>query len=546
MTAATPRWPSQSPAHRSAHLLMVPFASRSHLRLHLTFTLNLLDLHQALQASILITRGLRALVQAELRRHPGYIARAGEDRIRVLEVGKDDRVQGSGMFREAEVLIRGFAQAWARLAGRGGFVDQGESTPGHPAGHDKEQVPWGPPDTVMYDMFLPQIREILRLSPDGEAIPALLFMPTLASAMSRFVAPEGEGGMGIGMVSRYKTLLNAGAADEDACRRAYRFAREGGVLRYKDLPEMYDYEWTPQSEARGIDSSVVNNIAALHETFRLPEAIISFGLAELEGDALRWMEEVTGRPVLGVGPQLPATAWVPLQHTLGVTEPVEGGEVMPILDEWYSRYGANSTAYISFGTVFWPDRRPEIMETLVESLLTIEPPLPFIWALTPTNGHIDRDLVDRIHQSGRGKVLAWVPQLDVLRHPAVGIFLTHCGFGSVSEAIVAEVPIIALPISGDQPPLAAHFTKIQQIGIQLFQPITATAYPLTLRSGLKVHGTKAAMLAEMLEAWHTMRGLRAEGYRQRISEVKDLIRESASSGSALHSMLTLGEYWSGT
>lgn len=33
---------------------------------------------------------------------------------------------------------------------------------------------------------------------------------------------------------------------------------------------------------------------------------------------------------------------------------------------------------------------------------------------------------------------------------------THCGMGSLTEAIVSETPIIAVPFTSDGPALAAH------------------------------------------------------------------------------------------
>lgn len=52
---------------------------------------------------------------------------------------------------------------------------------------------------------------------------------------------------------------------------------------------------------------------------------------------------------------------------------------------------------------------------------------------------------------GRGLVVkSWAPQVLVLGHPAVGGFVTHCGWNSALESIVAGVAMIAWPLYAEQ------------------------------------------------------------------------------------------------
>ncbi|KAF3445428.1 hypothetical protein FNV43_RR10604 [Rhamnella rubrinervis] len=47
-------------------------------------------------------------------------------------------------------------------------------------------------------------------------------------------------------------------------------------------------------------------------------------------------------------------------------------------------------------------------------------------------------------------VKSWVPQVEVLKKESVGGFVTHCGWNSVLEAVVAGVPMIAWPLYAEQ------------------------------------------------------------------------------------------------
>ncbi|KAL7016545.1 hypothetical protein ACKWTF_010055 [Chironomus riparius] len=51
---------------------------------------------------------------------------------------------------------------------------------------------------------------------------------------------------------------------------------------------------------------------------------------------------------------------------------------------------------------------------------------------------------------GNIKIGSWIPQRDILAHPNVKLFITHGGLLGTTEAIVEGVPILGIPIFGDQ------------------------------------------------------------------------------------------------
>ncbi|THG17777.1 hypothetical protein TEA_018629 [Camellia sinensis var. sinensis] len=74
----------------------------------------------------------------------------------------------------------------------------------------------------------------------------------------------------------------------------------------------------------------------------------------------------------------------------------------------------------------------------------------------PTKGHVEgqyslipSDFEHRVVK--RGLVIReWAPQVLILTHRAVGVFLTHCGWNSALEGIFAGVPMLTWPMGADQ------------------------------------------------------------------------------------------------
>ncbi len=77
---------------------------------------------------------------------------------------------------------------------------------------------------------------------------------------------------------------------------------------------------------------------------------------------------------------------------------------------------------------------------------------------------------------------AWVAQQRVLAHPAVGVFVTHGGAGSIEEALWAGTPTLSVPTVWDHR-FNAWVAEALGTGVYLRRGWKAT--PSQLRAGIR-------------------------------------------------------------
>ncbi|XP_052200437.1 flavonol 3-O-glucosyltransferase F3GT2-like isoform X1 [Diospyros lotus] len=112
---------------------------------------------------------------------------------------------------------------------------------------------------------------------------------------------------------------------------------------------------------------------------------------------------------------------------------------------WLDKHEAAFVAYISFGTITTPP--PNELLALAETLRSSK--IPFLWSLRDhSRGLLPEGFVEETESYG--KMVTWAPQQEVLAHPSVGLFVTHCGWNSILESIAGGVPMICRPFFGDQ------------------------------------------------------------------------------------------------
>ncbi|KFK41826.1 hypothetical protein AALP_AA2G176500 [Arabis alpina] len=234
------------------------------------------------------------------------------------------------------------------------------------------------------------------------------------------------------------------------------------ILEFPNLPNCPKYPWYQISS---IYRSYIHGDSVwefVRDSFR--ENVTSWGLvvnsfSAMESVYLEHLKKEMGHErVWAVGPILPVTNG---GGNRGGRSSVSVDHVM----SWLDAREDNHVVYVCFGSqaVLTKDQTLALASGLEKSRVH------FVWALKDPVEEDLRIFFDGFEDSvsGRGLVIrGWAPQVDVLRHRAVGAFLTHCGWNSVIEAVVAGVLMLTWPMRADQYTDAALVVDELKVGVR--------------------------------------------------------------------------------
>ncbi|KAM5551014.1 putative UDP-glucose flavonoid 3-O-glucosyltransferase 3 [Rosa sericea] len=140
--------------------------------------------------------------------------------------------------------------------------------------------------------------------------------------------------------------------------------------------------------------------------------------------------------------------------------------------KWLDDQPPSSVVFLCFGSMgsFSEDQVKEIARALEHAGFR------FLWSLRqpPPKGKIGMpsDYADHTgvlpegfldRTAGVGKVIGWAPQVAILAHPAVGGFVSHCGWNSTLESLWFGVPVATWPLYAEQQ--ANAFQLVTELGI---------------------------------------------------------------------------------
>ncbi|KAJ3707089.1 hypothetical protein LUZ61_010794 [Rhynchospora tenuis] len=167
--------------------------------------------------------------------------------------------------------------------------------------------------------------------------------------------------------------------------------------------------------------------------------IITNAFNALESEYISYLKKFNGHNrVWAVGP---------IQPTGGPITSRGGNSSVSFAEpeKWLATCPPKSVLYVSFGSQCTPS---ESQAGVIASALELSG-ARFIWALAGLSTVIPEGFEERT--KGNGMVIrGWAPQVEILHHPAVGSFLTHCGWNSVLEGVMAGVTLLTWPMKAEQ------------------------------------------------------------------------------------------------
>ncbi|KAL7133017.1 hypothetical protein ABFS83_12G113100 [Erythranthe nasuta] len=327
----------------------------------------------------------------------------------------------------------GFAQAQNEAAYLNSFKENGSKTLSHLI--DKYRTTAYPVTCVIYDSFLPWALDVAR----EHGMLAASFFTNSAAVCAIFSHIHG-GALSLPVDAKEKPLVLPGLPPLNSCDLP-------GFLR---APESYPaYLAMKMSQFSNLEKADF----VFANTFQDLES------QEAKSVAKTW-------PAKLIGPMVPssyldgriegdkgygASLWKPLSNQCR---------------EWLQNKPPKSVIYISFGSmVSLTVKQTEEIAVALTLLTCTTAASYFLWVVRETErDKLPEGFVKSIGE--RGLVVGWCNQLEMLGHPAVGCFVTHCGWNSTLEGLCLGVPMVGVPQWSDQMTDAKYIEEVWGVGVR--------------------------------------------------------------------------------
>ncbi|KAK1411127.1 hypothetical protein QVD17_37671 [Tagetes erecta] len=179
--------------------------------------------------------------------------------------------------------------------------------------------------------------------------------------------------------------------------------------------------------------------------------------------------------------------------------------------QWLDLQSDKSVVFVSFGSmsVLTKTQKEEILHGLIEFKR------PFLLVLREDDIEIN-ELNKKV--GGKGLIVGWCAQTKVLNHRSIACFVTHCGWNSVLESMVAGVAVVGYPLFADQTTNAKMVEEVWGNGVRI-----------GVGEGMVVVREEVKRCLKVVMGG----GERAEGIKKRVEKWKKVAEEMVEDGGSL-------------
>ncbi|KAL0417469.1 UNVERIFIED_CONTAM: UDP-glycosyltransferase 87A2 [Sesamum radiatum] len=179
------------------------------------------------------------------------------------------------------------------------------------------------------------------------------------------------------------------------------------------------------------DQEITSKFLKILPNHSTAKYLIFTSIYELEPQVLDALHQKSALSIYNIGP---ATSYFNLKQIANDRHQDN------TYSEWLSDQPPSSVLYVALGSFLYVSgsQMDEIAVGLRKSGVR------FLW--------VARRELSRLQElcGEKGLVVEWCHQLEVLCHPSVGGFWSHCGWNSTKEAVLAGLPMLTSPILMDQ------------------------------------------------------------------------------------------------
>ncbi|KAJ7086934.1 hypothetical protein C8R44DRAFT_991438 [Mycena epipterygia] len=229
-----------------------------------------------------------------------------------------------------------------------------------------------------------------------------------------------------------------------------------------------------------------------------------------------------GRELFTVGMQAHELCWT------DVASPPRNEIVQSFLENTVREYGPKSVLYISFGSLFFPIATPQLIDALVNTLLALEEPFPFIFAL---GGNSPLCPENSLSAAACDPHTRWRWLVPYTRRLQLRVRVAVPGNPTHRLAACVEQPVNAAFLAAEPNPVA----------IELLQVRVGPHLAPSLRGGPKITGTVEDATQEFRAAFDAARGSKGAVLRANAMKMAQALR-GARAGEASEEIIRLANF----